>query len=138
MRLSSRGAWGFEAVRGVTAAFMIGTATMKLVSGHRAWYLLPDWAYWGFALVEVALAVGLYVCTVASAWSVVAISAGGIVTTLLFPHRPCGCFGASIVLDAKLHLMVAGTVAVCGLLVILWRPCAEEGKRFRQQLTSDT
>lgn len=112
----------FEAVRAVTAGAMLVTAVMKMTGGYHVGYILPGWAYWILSIVELAIAVGLFSCARFAAWMVVAVASVGMVLALLFPERPCGCLGAMITLNARAHLMAAGTLGMCGLLILVWHP----------------
>ena len=92
---------------------------LKIFAGHSSQYLVKEDLFYLISIAEILL--GVLVFSRYSALAVMAalsLFCGGLIVTIFFPHRPCGCFGP-INISAQLHVIVTSILGVYACKVLL-------------------
>jgi len=107
----------------LTVGVLVISSGSKLISPHQQMFSIGRELYYGAASAELLLAVLLLTrFRKAGAVGCVILAAAGLLAEWLRPGRPCGCLGTMIVLSAREHVMVAGTMGALAALV--WIGCS--------------
>lgn len=118
MMAISRISW-ISSLRFVIAALLLTAGLAKVVGGYDTASAIPRFAFWPIVLLEVVIAAGLLRRKRWAAGGVVLMAVGGVMLSLLVPHRTCGCLGNLAALDTKLHLLLASSLGFAGTLLLV-------------------
>jgi len=91
---------------------------VKVCSGYDPRYALGIHTFYCSAIVEVVVGL-LFLLGTQVLWAcivVIGIGAIGIWVGLVFNDQPCGCFGSSLDVPPRLHVILAGCLGLSGAM----------------------
>jgi hypothetical protein len=101
----------------VVVSLVLGSsAGAKLWTGYEPMLLLPAWAFWGTALMELLAGVAIWTRWERIVrWLVACGCIIGVLWLALFPATRCGCFGSQLELSPQIRLVLLSLLGCASL-----------------------